>query len=499
VIRVSIALLGLLLSGVITPLQADETNFAKAMPDFSRAGYHGGKKWLPKPKVTVNIRDLGAVGDGKQDVSGIIQAAIDKVSKSGGVVFIPQGQWLIKKPVSIRQNNVILRGAGSQKTILVCPLSLTDIAGASKSWSWSGGLIKINPFRSPRKSLGQVTKRVYSGERRLTVKALSPGNSPKVDEWLELQWFNDKGKDTLLNHLYGGVIKKKRMGTELQNSSAVRVREWVQIKEVKGDQWVLQAPLSLELRPEWRPTLVRRSHIEECGIEGLAFQFPKTKYPGHLKEKGYNALSVSLAIHCWVKDIRIRNADSGLFLHSCAHVTAEDLDISGRRMHHPMSVSWSTYCLIQRWRLTAPHRHGTTLSWAAHGNVFADGFARNLAMDCHRAAPFQNLHTNIIVEQGSNSVITPFRSGGSRPRGPHSARRNVYWNIEFRFNDKASKRVKVSSHKEWPLGVFYSWHGNRALDFKPIEGLKQQLKLINKKTEIANLYEYQRQESRKAY
>ena len=106
-----------------------------------------------------------------------------------------------------------------------------------------------------------------------------------------------------------------------------------------------------------------------------------------------------------------------------------------------------------------------------------------------RAASFMNLHTAIVIDHGDR-VWNPFRSGGSRPRGPHAAKSNVYWNIENRFSGAGSARI--GGHGEWPLGVFCGWHGNRPLRFDPVPGMKQQVLELNKKPAIEDLHRHQR-------
>ncbi|MDF1662119.1 MAG: glycosyl hydrolase family 28-related protein [Planctomycetota bacterium] len=474
----------------------DGSPLLESLPDFSQVGYHQGRETRPKPKAQFNVQDFGAKRDDGIDDSVAIQKAIDKASQRGGVVVIPEGRWRLEKVLEIRRNNVILRGAGSGKTTLYSPVSLADIHGKSRSWSWSGGFIRVNPFRVPAIKMGIIEQAATAGTQTFTVKAQAKA-SPKKGEWLELQWHNDKGADTFLNHVYGGFIAKKRMGEELQKANGPRVREWVQISDIDGDQWTLSRPLLLDVRPEWRPTLVRCASIQEVGVEGFSIEFPKTKYPGHLKESGYNGLAMSLAVNCWVNDFKVVNGDSGLFMNSCAYVTATHITMTGRYMHHPISLSWSSHCLVRHWRIKAPHRHGTTLSWGAHGNVFSDGWGKNLAMDCHRALPFLNLHTKIVSEQGKESRVNPLRSGGSAPRGPHSGKGNIYWNVELKFNKKAPKTVRVSGHSQWPGGVFYSWRGNRKLDFRTVKGLGQRFPLLNRAPKIPNLYQAQRNPSQR--
>lgn len=262
------------------------------------------------------------------------------------------------------------------------------------------------------------------------------------------------------------------------------------MESVEGAKIRLAQPPAIEIRPEWAVGVSRAPSIQEVGIEGLTFEFPEAKYPGHLKEAGYNAIDLSAAISCWVRDVETVNADSGLFAGRCKHVTVDGFEARGRTMHHVLSASWSSDCLFTRWRIEAPHVHGTTISWAAHRNVFSNGWAKDLAMDAHRAAPFENLHTNIVIECGA-SLPSPFRSGGSAPRGPHAARGNVYWNVEVRAAE-GNGALRVPPQPEWPLGVFVGWHGSRPLEFEAAKDRKQAVELLNEAPPIKDLHLHQR-------
>ncbi|HEC03672.1 MAG TPA: hypothetical protein ENI81_09070, partial [Phycisphaerales bacterium] len=85
------------------------------------------------PKITSDWRDVlrlsepyydvkayGAVGDGVTDDATAIQAAIDAVEAAGGgIVYFPQGTYIIDAVLTIDSDNVTLRGVGNT-AILKC-------------------------------------------------------------------------------------------------------------------------------------------------------------------------------------------------------------------------------------------------------------------------------------------------------------------------------------------------------------------------------------------
>jgi polygalacturonase len=64
------------------------------------------------PMECINVKDFGAIGDGVNDDSGAIQAAIDAASVKGGIVFIPSGKYLITKSISVKPG-VSVEGAAT--------------------------------------------------------------------------------------------------------------------------------------------------------------------------------------------------------------------------------------------------------------------------------------------------------------------------------------------------------------------------------------------------
>lgn len=101
------------------------------LPDFSYAGYMRGELEIPVSVGTkfINVTEApyNADNTGKNDVTSIIQQAVNSVGQmGGGTVFIPEGIYKIKPQgtssaaISINYSNVILRGAGKEKTFFYC-------------------------------------------------------------------------------------------------------------------------------------------------------------------------------------------------------------------------------------------------------------------------------------------------------------------------------------------------------------------------------------------
>ncbi|MQK95507.1 glycoside hydrolase family 55 protein, partial [Escherichia coli] len=70
------------------------------------------------PKVILNAKDFGAKGNGFDDDTEALRAALVKVGESGGVVLLPPGLYPISKPLWI-PSGVKLQGAGSRNSVII--------------------------------------------------------------------------------------------------------------------------------------------------------------------------------------------------------------------------------------------------------------------------------------------------------------------------------------------------------------------------------------------
>lgn len=406
------------------------------LPDFSYAGYHNGEDPLPasSTKIDANVRDFGAKGDGEHDDSDAFAKAIASIQK--GTVFIPAGRYKITGILEIQRSGIIVRGAGPDKTTLYFPTPLNEIRpnwGATTSgqrtsnYSWSGGFLWVRG-EAARRTLATVTAAAQRGDTAVTVSSAA---ALKVGQLVRIA-MRDNPDNSLASYLYSGDPSDT---TQLKGKT--RAALVTRINSISGNVIHLQRPLRFDLREQWHPEILAfEPKVTEVGIEDVHFEFPAIDYAGHFTELGFNAVAFSDVSHCWVRNIRITNPDSGLFIGGTFNTVQGVVIESSRKPgkpdryssvgHHGIYIHGEDNVFTQfDYRMKFVHDISVSLS---SGNVISNGKGIDLALDHHKAVPYENLFTNIDVGAGTRV----WASGGGSALGRNCAARGTFWSIRSR-------------------------------------------------------------------
>jgi hypothetical protein len=406
---------------------------AGRLPDFSRAGYHQGERPIPELPRATNVRDFGAVGDGTTDDTRAIQAALD--ATPAGAVYLPPGRYLVSDFIRITRSGVVLRGAGPEQSILWFPRGLdaihprarkTATGGPASGYSFDGAFVTLEG-NTQSKKLAAVTALAQRGDCEIEVDrsaGLTVGQ-------LVLLVVGETPDQSLKTYLYNGdpgdIAKGKQRGTQ----------QLFRIIALAGNRVTVDRPLRFETRTEWRPELrAFNPTVTESGIEHLGFAFPGTKYRGHFKEDGHNAIELRSVFNCWVRDVAIHNGDLGVNVVASGNtldgilLTADiargtvDAGVPDCTGHHAIQLKNSEDNLVTNFDVRAPYVHDLSVERAS-GNVFAQGRGTDLNFDHHKDTPYENLFTDIDCGRGTRV----WRNGGGPSLGRPSAGWSTFWNI----------------------------------------------------------------------
>ena len=407
------------------------------LPDFSYAGYHTGEDLIPDVPVKLNVKDFGAVGDGLADDSQAFLQAIDAIED--GAIFIPPGRYKITQVLRITKGNVVLRGAGTEETVLWIPKPLEEVLGPGDddpetSYYAPGreGFITVKGS-IPGTKIADVEREASRGDTSLVLEStaeIQPGQ-------MVLLYQTDLGDGSYLKHLYGGQLESGIFpGRNL-------IRFASKVEQIQGNTIVLERPLRTDVRPEWGAQIREfNPTVSEVGIENLTMEFPKPPYPGHLKSLGHNGVYFEYVTDSWIRNLKFVNADNGAMLRYSNFCTLEGIyftsdegrgfDIGWAGLasgHHGVDISRSDDNLFTDFEFASRFVHSLSLFAGSSGNVFSNGKGVDIAFDHHRKAPIENLFTNIDLGIGAR----PWYSGGnSRYEAAHSGARETFWNIRAR-------------------------------------------------------------------
>lgn len=407
------------------------------LPDYSYAGYQRGEKPLPSRTPDVSVKDYGGVGDGVADDTAAIQKAVD--ANPGKTIRLPAGRYRLSDAVRIKSSGTVLQGEGSDRTVLFAPVPLQKIHPlpvtypdtGGTAYAYSGGFIAV--AGSTGYFANEAQPVTAPAARGATALQLASGHPFKAGDEIVVIAREDPGQ-TLLRYLYRDDSSDiSKAGTDWTFRHVTRV------KSVEGAAVNLERPLRIELRDAWKPEVrAFKPRLEEVGIEHLAFEFPDKPYLGHFTEMGFNAIQMNGVAHSWVREVRIRNADSGVLLGGSVFCTVTGIVIEAKRRasnplnatgHHGISLT-SLDCLCTDFEFKTQFIHDLTVSNGSVGNVFSRGKGPDMSLDHHKLAPYENLFSNLDLGKGERV----FSSGGREKIGRHAGAGNTYWNLASRSN-----------------------------------------------------------------
>lgn len=397
------------------------------LPDFSFAGYHCGEAALPNVPRGVSVKDFGAKGDGVSDDTAAFQKAI---ASAKGAIEIPPGRFVITDILEIKRSGVVLRGAGPNQTVLFFPkplqavhplMSATTEGKPTSEYSWAGGFVWFKGATGGR-LLTAISGEAQRGDKLVRVSSVE---KLSVGQRVEIL-LTDNSSNTLANELYSGDPGKT---DKLEGST--RASLVCHVVKISGNQIQIDRPLRFDIRPEWKPGVVGfEPTVSESGVENLCFEFPNTPYPGHFNESGFNAAAFSDVVNCWGRNLRITNADSGIFcngrfctIQGVVYESARQLD-HGSTGHHGFDFEGEDN-LLTEFDFRTEFVHDLTVDHCAAGNVFAHGKGVDLCFDHHKRTCYENLFTDIDAGAGTHL----WRCGGGADLGKNCGARGTFWNI----------------------------------------------------------------------
>lgn len=301
--------------------------------DFSYAGYHRGERIIPWVQGPVfDVTEYDADPTGGTDSTLAIQAAINAAAAAGGgVVYLPAGEYRISRrpgqsyAIVIRSSNIVLRGAGTERTFIIntshemrqAQAILVAPAGGS---NWLTARSQPVPLTED-----------YTGPTK-TIRVANTGDF-SVGQWIAVQ-----NRFTDQVNAEGSFVEDVNMQLSSPNPS------WLGLGESLGgtiDYRMITAvdednnELTLDAPTRW--FLLQRdnarvysvdAHLEEVGLEGFSIGNLRHPSTGNFADSAYNntsspaydvhasyMINLTRVINSWVRDVHSFNPGNNNTIH----------------------------------------------------------------------------------------------------------------------------------------------------------------------------------------
>lgn len=347
-------------------------------PDFTYAGLPDGNQ---VPHVPVRIT-VDASGD---DDHGTIERAIGQLPPEGGAVLLRDGIYEIDRSIQITADNVVVRGASRDKTVL-------KIVGGP-----GGGVFHFKGSHSNERRF--FPKGFSRGDRVLDL-AGSSGFMPEVGDYVALvvrglppdrqHRFKSTGNADHHPEYFGGIYKQ----------------EWyldmLKVTGVDGDRISVSTPMKVQFNPAWSQVAAIRpiDPVVGGGIENLTIDNSQ-------RLGGLDGVIFDNAAACWVRQVTIVKAASKPvywgWVRGGKNVLVEDCLFDGVCHVGGGGNGYggfeTTYdCMFRRCEFR-DHRHAPNMQQYASGNVFTECRFVNSNAEMHSDFARHNLidHCQLVL------------------------------------------------------------------------------------------------------
>jgi len=337
--------------------------------DFSYAGYDHGLTAPPAVETlgyaTYNVCDYGAVpNDGKSDreaflacvkaATGMNYEVTDKLITFGhrqsanAVIYFPEGEYILHtaadnsenytRMIVIRSGNIVLKGAGRDKTRIV----MQDPALPQSSEMYSSPcMLSFYNFSG----LGDLGVSVSGNARKgdFSVK-VSSTSGLSAGDWVCL-WAEISDKAYIAAELAPYEAK-----STWDISNLVKIYDYHQIKSVSGSTVTFHEPLMHSVDASKGFQIKKYNHYENVGVEDITFVGnAKHDFAHHASwedDGGFKPLQFMRIANSWVRRCDFESTSEAFTFHTSVNCSGYDCRFTGWRGHAAMRAASSSRIFI---------------------------------------------------------------------------------------------------------------------------------------------------------
>lgn len=439
-------------------------NADNVLPDFSYAGYKHGETAPPDVyslgyKV-YDITDYGAVpNDGKSDRAAFIKlieamgakkgsdsdADRYQMNKANAIIYFPEGEFILQgeedganKTIRLTMNNLILKGAGRDKTIIKM-----DKANEPKNESqiWSCPTMLELKHNSGLSALTTVSADAAKGTFAVEVASTS---GITVGDWVCL-YLKNTDKTLISQEL--SPYKSTSAMTDI-NNNGVQIYDYHQVKSISENTVTFVEPLMHGVESKWGWEVRKYPHYENIGVEDITFKGnAKSDFAHHASaadDGAYKLIDLVRLTNSWMRRVGFESVSECASITNGANVSVYDVHIGGNRGHSAIRSQASSRVFIGKVTdesngyeaITSSGSIGTELIEGA-GQYHACGvskqsmgaviwnvhWGKDACFEAHATQPRATL-----IDRCEGAFI-PWRQGGDSAQMPNHLDDLVIWNM----------------------------------------------------------------------
>jgi len=399
-------------------------------------GIAGGIPEISSP--VLNIIDFGADPNGVEDSYRAIESTIDSLPETGGIVFIPKGNFRVTSAIKIKRDNMVMRGEGPSSKLLMETYGNSVEITCDEKGSWQ-----------------KIKDGFLKNSKIITIE---DGTKFKAGQFAEIE--QDNNPDVM-------YTDPEWNQPWAENS----VGQLFEVAGIDGNRITLKTPLHIDFSPGLNVRARPVNMIKNVGFEN--FYIEKKVANGH-------TFYFSNSAYCWmykVESNRTRRSHVSL-----AQSLANTIKLS--YFHHSsyyggggggygVECGFHTTDVLTEDNVFDSLRHAMMVQTGANGNVFAYNFSTNPVqgentsnlnegwkppdISVHGHYPFMNLfESNEVNEIGIGDYWGPAGPGNTFFRNKvsgegiflydHSDKQNLVGNETNIITDNSDNCVDLITH-----------------------------------------------------
>ncbi len=407
--------------------------------DFTYAGVPGGIPDNPPGRV-YNVQDYPGTDREK------VQAAVNAAEVAGmGIVFLPEGTYRFDDRVEIRGNNIVIRGAGQEKTKVILENAKINEHETGAFSFFGGGRPKDTRF---------IVSDVEKGDR---VLELADASRFAAGDFISLMINSDDMLKT--NPFY-----RKRFlsyGEDKDwNQSHVSVQR---IEAVDGNFITLTQPFRVSFKASGHRNAALGSFvrpvklIRHCGVEKMMIK--TEKFSSH--KMNTSGVVFDWAYGCWVRDVTVNWAGSHPvnFRHA---KNIEGRNITANNAYNlggggnGYFVLWGTSDGLMENIRADRLRHAPNFQGNANGCVFRNSTFTRQDGEWHGGYTVENMFENVSIYKDASRETSGLNALASNmlddPYGGHQPHLHgqVVYNCELEIARQGCPALRLGGlHDGW--------------------------------------------------